>query len=63
MPTFVAAFALQQLRDLEELQRDFGRRPRARSARPHRDDVPVPGRARALRWWRHRPLAARVAPR
>jgi hypothetical protein len=37
MPSFIAAFALQQLRDMEELQRDLGRR---RSKRRRRDEVP-----------------------
>ena len=46
MSSFIAAFALQQLRDMEQLQRDLGRR---RSRRRRRDavrnepaSVPVP---------------------
>jgi hypothetical protein len=33
MPGYIAAFALQQLRDMEQLQRDFGRRPTRRRRR------------------------------
>ena len=36
MPSFIAAFALQQLRDMEQLQRDLGRR---RTRRRRRDAV------------------------
>jgi hypothetical protein len=33
MPSYIAAFALQQLRDMEQLHRDFGRRPTRRQRR------------------------------
>jgi hypothetical protein len=33
MPSYIAVFALQQLRDMEQLQRDFGRRPTRRQRR------------------------------
>jgi hypothetical protein len=33
MPSYIAAFALQQLRDMEQLQRNFGRRPMRRQRR------------------------------
>jgi hypothetical protein len=33
MPSYIAAFALQQLRDMEQLQRDFRRRPTRRQRR------------------------------
>jgi hypothetical protein len=52
MPSYIAAFALQQLQDMEHLQQDFGRR-RIRRRRPSQaqDDLPLaPAREPAVLW-------------
>ena len=41
MPSYIAAFALQQLRDMEHLQQDFGRRRIRRRRRSNADDLPL----------------------
>jgi hypothetical protein len=46
MASFIAGFALQQLQDMEQLQRDFGRR---RTRRGDRDEQ-VPIEAPSVLW-------------
>jgi hypothetical protein len=51
MPSYIAAFALQQLRDLEQLQRDFGRRPTRRQRRgASRERAPSPVKWPRVLW-------------
>jgi hypothetical protein len=51
MRSLVDAFARQQLEGMQELQRDFGRRPRSkRPPRPSQVD-PAPDRAEGARSW------------
>lgn len=53
MSSFVAALALQQLRDMEQLQRDFGRKPRRQAVRTARTSHRV--HASLVRRWQSRP--------
>jgi len=52
MPSYIAAFALQQLRDMEELQRDSrGARARRRRRRERRElQASAPGRTPSVSW-------------
>ena len=51
MKSLVDAFARQQLEGMQELQRDFGRRPRPKRP-PERSQVdPQPDRAEGARSW------------
>ncbi len=44
MPSYIAAFALQQLQEMEQLQRDFGRRKIRRRRRAEAQEAPAPAR-------------------
>jgi hypothetical protein len=53
MRSIIDAFAHQQLDSMEELRRDFGRRPHPRPQRPERIPQPVAQAGRVRSWLGH----------